>query len=568
MAGVLFAALALLDGESPSRRSVPGERGGGLLVAMLPKFSASPRVKTFTAAFNARCAPELAAHKEHVQRYRQLERVLVFEPPQWASQGIGTLVWWYVGAWELGMKSARAAFFSNGPSGDGFELNRLFHADALSRKELINWNWADPLVRRNVSETMARHGLRAPDGIVHSVCEERKNCVFHARARRVPRRQRRGARASARGDARRALHEDDAASTPHTTLHSALGELDGCRWVAVRIAADAHQRPVLKWPTSWVARVMHRISNDGLDCLTASVLRPAPAVQRALLPVLRGLPQPAGTLAGLHVRTLGLDIILRGNGRTACGREEYGRQAALLGLMQLTDANGSAVAESVGPAPIVHSSLDGAWAMWSRMASGNCPHCGEPTQAEQLPVCRGLVDVGSAVPALRGRGMLGALLACPLVRSAGGTRARAGVARIFLATDSVGLLKLLHATPGVSRLIVTSENAPVHVQCDRSKRRVHDSCGGERRRDAAGVKAAADLVMLGMSDWAMQYSASTFFDTALAMNPLFRPGASVGAGECVRAPWSVPGCRLPKSPPIHWTSRCDSGSGSGSGKWS
>ncbi|KAJ1632064.1 hypothetical protein T492DRAFT_991690 [Pavlovales sp. CCMP2436] len=526
-----------------------------VFVHKLPDFVASPRVKTVTAAFNARCSSELASLKAHAARYRTLERVLVFEPPASDTQGIGTLAWWYYGAWVLGMRSERAAFFANG-YGTAFELNRFFHADAFARNQLINWNWADTAVRGNVSAAMAAHGLSRPDGIIDSICTSRGRvmCAYVATG------------PTKLGSApRRKLKRS------FDTLAAAIDSLASCRWVVVKLWNEVVGRPVNKWPGNWVRRG-GREGMTAFDCLMASLLKPAPIVQQSLLQLLSNLDRAGAGLAGLHIRTLALDIIIKVNkDAQMCTREERDRQAALLGLLELRGderPEGAADALSNPGGRGVAYSLKGAWELWNRMAADNCGHpdsrCGPPADrlttlsASRWPllsVCNGTGRVRHRVPALNAPGTLSSLLACSLARSAASAHACGRQSRIFLATDSVGLLKLLRATPGLSKLIVTSDYLPAHVQCDHTRKRLHDACGSARSQEVAGVKAAVDVVMLGISDWAMQYSSSTLFETAVSINPLIRSSADGLAGQCQRAPWSVVGC---KEGLVHWTYRCKS----------
>lgn len=526
---------------------VPGTVGDGVLIPKLAEYVSSPRVRASLAAFNTRCSAELPKLKEHARRYEHLERVLVFEPSEWKTQGIGTLVWWYLGAWNAGMHIQRAVFFSNGDS-PSFEMNQLFHADAFSHNMLINWNWADPSVKRNVSQAMARFGLRGPDARIDALCQR---ALLGRPARCTYLTSRIAGRDGARARAASGLRAGPSAGQQFGTMKEAADALSSSRWVVLRLWEGSEGQQVRKWPTGWLARVPSGSTKGGIDCLMAAVLRPAPAVQRALLPLLKRADRSNGGLAGLHLRTHALDIVL--SKRKQCVREEHERQAALLGLVEFANAS-AAGARHERAGAVVSFSLEQAWALWNRMASNNCPHCGQPKQVERLSVCSGLVDIDATVPALRGRGTFGRLLACTLMRSAQAVRARGGSAHLFLSSDSPGLLKLLRATPAVFELVITSENAPAHVQCDPDRKRMHDACGSSKRQEAAGVKAAVDLVMLSLSDWAVQYSTSTFFDTALGMNALFTP-ENKGQGECIRAPWSEVGCK--RGWAAGWTFRCE-----------
>lgn len=509
----------------------------GVLVAKEAAFSSSPRVRAAAAAFTSRCSAMVPSLKEHAQRYHGLERVLAFELPAWQTQGIGTLMWWYAGAWSAGMRHKRAVFLSNGDA-RSFQINRLFHAEAFSRGRLVNWNWADPAVRAAVGHAMARFGLTEPDAHVDVIDNGHQQACEH--------RTRRATSAGASGSA----------GGPFSSLDEALDSLNGSRWVVVRLRDRRDGRPVEKWPTRWLARIPKPDQRESFDCLTAAVLQSAPAVQRAVLPVLERAEGRA--LGGLHLRTGALDIIVGGTGggvRKACTREEESRQAALLGLARvggLGGGNRSAARAQPWAAPPVKLSLERAWALWARMAAENCPRCGSADQADTLAVCKGLAGVDAEAPALAGRGTFGRILACALARSTTAARGPPGSARLFLSTDSAGMLDLLRATPAAMQRVLTSEHAPAHVQCDRTRERLHDACGSASRQQAAELKAAADLAVLGLSDWLLQFSTSTFFTTALMTNALAKAGEG-GRGECQRGPWSEVGCNRKVE---YWAVRC------------
>ncbi|KAJ1632058.1 hypothetical protein T492DRAFT_1114533 [Pavlovales sp. CCMP2436] len=259
-----------------------------VFVHKLSDFVASPRVKTATAAFNARCSSELASLKAHAARYRTLERVLVFEPPASDTQGIGTLAWWYYGAW------------------------------------LINWNWADT--------------APWPDRL-------RGNGHLWI------------------SDARRKLERR------FNTLAEAIDSLASCRWVVVKLWRMVVGRPVEKWPGNWVMKQGEPSGKTAFYCLMASLLKPAPIVQQSLLPLLSSSDRVGAGLAGLPIRTLALDIIIKVNkDAQVCTREERDRQAALLGLFELRGD------ERPGEAADAHSSpggrgvaysLEGVWELWN-----------------------------------------------------------------------------------------------------------------------------------------------------------------------------------------------------------